>query len=335
MSEKLNLKSCSLWFLAAVTDVKFLEITIPHLVRMSKYPFVEKVIAIDTKPLSGHKTLYPDIGSIRELFSICNKLKKMGVIDDVYEIDYSKTYRRSIYKKHLNCPSLKTTHNYKGYPVLGSMFSMDMAKGEYFLHYDSDMLLYQREGFSWIEKGIEILEENPEVLWVRPQAGPQGRRKNYYLDQCKARKMPAGYYRLNDSFASRCFLVHKKRFESILPLGLIWWSEDREEIARYYRHSPHKYLLRRIGEAYNRFTKRGETESWEIIVEGRMKEKNMIRADIADNNAWTLHPAARGESFIRLLPEITNRVEKGWYPPKQEGEFDLEFDAWKKELNKK
>ena len=326
MEKKTNLKNCSLWFLAAVTDVKFLEITIPHLVRMSKYPFVEKVIAIDTKPLSGHKTLYPDIGSIRELFSICNKLKKMGVIDDVYEIDYSKTYRRSIYKKHLNCPSLKTTHNYKGYPVLGSMFSIDMAKGEYFLHYDSDMLLYQREGFSWVEKGIEILEENPEVLWVRPQAGPQGRRKNYYLDQCKARKMPAGYYRLNDSFASRCFLVHKKRFESILPTDLIWAKKQGRIKDR---------LPRCIVEAYYNLTGKGLLESWEIIVGEKAREKNMMRADIADNNAWTLHPVVRGQDFIQLLPEVISRVEKGWYPPEQEGEYDLKFDAWEKALTQK
>ena len=326
MSEKLNLKSCSLWFLAAVTDVKFLEITIPHLVRMSKYPFVEKVIAIDTKPLSGHKTLYPDIGSIRRLFSICDKLKKMGVVDAVYEIDYSKEYRQNIYKKHFNFPSLKATHNYKGYPVLGSIFSIDMAKGEYFLHYDSDMMLHQREGFSWVEKGIKILEENPEVLWVRPQSGPQGGRKNIYLDQYKAERMPAGYYRLNDGFASRCFLIHKKRFESILPMDLIWNKKQgriKDRLPRY------------IVEAYNNLTGKGLVESWELIVGKRINEKNMARADIADNNAWTLHPKVRGENFVRRLPGIISGIEKGWYPPEQEGLYDLEFDAWDKALTQK
>ena len=66
-----------------------------------------------------------------------------------------------------------------------------------------------------------------------------------------------------------------------------------------------------------------------------MNGKKIIRADIADNNAWTLHPKVRVENFVRRLPEIINRVEKGWYPPEQEGLYDLEFDAWDKALTQK
>ena len=65
-----------------------------------------------------------------------------------------------------------------------------------------------------------------------------------------------------------------------------------------------------------------------------MKRKKLTRIDMADNKAWTLHPKSRGENFTRLLPEIINRIEKGWYPPEQEGLYDLEFDVWEKALNK-
>ncbi len=49
--------NCSLWMLAARTDIPYMMHTIPHLVRMSNFPFTEVVLAIDTAPLSGDQVI--------------------------------------------------------------------------------------------------------------------------------------------------------------------------------------------------------------------------------------------------------------------------------------
>ena len=36
----------------------------------------------------------------------------------------------------------------------------------------SDMIFYEANGFSWIQEGIRIMEENPDVLCVLPKGGP-------------------------------------------------------------------------------------------------------------------------------------------------------------------
>ena len=40
------------------------------------------------------------------------------------------------------------------------------------LHYDSDMLLHQQKDYSWVDEGIKLMEEHPEIMAIRPLAGP-------------------------------------------------------------------------------------------------------------------------------------------------------------------
>lgn len=63
----MNFPTCSLWIFVARTDVAFMMHTIPHILRMSHFPFEERVLAIDTAPLSGDKLLRPGIGTMEEL----------------------------------------------------------------------------------------------------------------------------------------------------------------------------------------------------------------------------------------------------------------------------
>ena len=73
----MGLPSCSLWFFTARTDVWFMINTIPHLVKMSQFPFQEKVLAIDTAPLSGEKVNRPGLGTMEELRACAEKLVRV------------------------------------------------------------------------------------------------------------------------------------------------------------------------------------------------------------------------------------------------------------------
>ena len=93
--------SCSLWILVARTDIPFMMQTIPHLVRMSNYPFQEKVLAIDTAPLSGDKVNRPGVGTLEELKTLTQKLLDEGIVDRVVSINYNRDYRKKSLSKTL------------------------------------------------------------------------------------------------------------------------------------------------------------------------------------------------------------------------------------------
>jgi hypothetical protein len=311
--------NCSLWILVARTDVAFITQTIPHLVRMCDYPFAERVLAIDTAPLSGEKVLRPNLGTLNELQACCQNLKVSGVIDRIVEIDYSDIYRKKAYYKHFGSSRVLATHNWKGAPFLGYIFCIEECKTDYFLHFDSDILLYQKPGFNWVEEGIKILRGNPDILYVRPQVGPQDENggKSLYKEY-GVKKEPGGFYKLN-GFSSRCFLIDRKRFEEILPLKIMWAKRQGRIKDR---------LPRFMVEALHTISGMGLLESWEIMVGEAMKQSSFLRADIADNKAWTLHPPDHGEDFIKALPGIIERVERGDYPPLQAGIYDLKPEHW-------
>ena len=64
----------SLWILAARTDVPYMLQTIPHQIRACNYPFTERVLAVDTAPLTGDKRYRYDTGSQEQLESACQTL---------------------------------------------------------------------------------------------------------------------------------------------------------------------------------------------------------------------------------------------------------------------
>ncbi|MGB5592804.1 MAG: hypothetical protein WBM62_02055, partial [Crocosphaera sp.] len=94
------LPSCSLWMFVARTDVSFMMHTIPHLVRMNHFPFEEKVLAIDTAPLTGEKVGRPGIGTMQELQEFTQQLLKANIIDRIVDINYDPNYRQQVYRKH-------------------------------------------------------------------------------------------------------------------------------------------------------------------------------------------------------------------------------------------
>jgi len=299
--------TCSLSILVARTDIPFMMYTIPHLVRMCNYDFLEKCLIIDVATLSGQFESRPNIGSLSDLKECCEQLVSEGVIDRVIEIDYSKTKIDQLYRKHFG-HSLKHTHDFRGYPIYGIIFSLEAVQGNYILHFDSDMLLYQTSHYNWIHKGISLLEENDQVMFVSPLSGPptnngllKQRGVPYELDQ-------SGFYRFQD-FTSRKFLISKKKFDNFLPIKAMWISWKRRLASM--------------------ITGKNSLLTWEIMISEHLKRTNTIRADLASPEAWTLHTPDHGREFIEALPKIITKVEQGQYPAEQAGDYDLNLDLWK------
>jgi hypothetical protein len=312
----MTLPSCSFWILVARTDIKFMMHTIPHLVRMNNFPFCERVLAVDTAPLTGNNVNRPGVGTMAELCDRTQQLLDLGAVDRVVNINYKPDYHRRVYEKHFGSP-IRFTHNYKGYPILGTIFTIEEAKGDYMLHFDSDMLLHQKPDYSWIEEGIKMMEKHPELMSIRPLTGPPTsdgtlyQRFSYELD-------PDGFYKFK-FFSSRVYLINKKRFDQLLPLPIIW---------RSYRHK----LLNKMPNSWkaivNNLTGKSALDSWEIMVSSKLEATDYFRGVLANPQGWTIHPKEHRPALIEVLPQIIARIERGEYPPEQAGFYDLKPELW-------
>jgi len=312
----MTLPSCSLWILVARTDIPFMMQTIPHLVRMSNYPFQEKVLVIDTAPLSGDKVNRPGVGTLEELKALTQKLLDEGIVDRVVSINYDPNYRKKVYQKHFGFP-LRQTHNYKGYPILGTIFTIEEAQSDYMLHFDSDMLLYQQPDDSWIQAAIKLMEQHPEIMSLRPLTGPPTQDGSMYQQKSYQYDL-AGFYKFK-FFGSRAYLINKLTFNKLLPLPIIW---------RPYRQKIIAELPLKIQILLNHTFHKGKLDSWEIMVSQKLESSEYFRGVLANTKAWTLHPKDRSSKFIQALPKIIDRIEKGNYPPEQAGHYDLISELW-------
>jgi hypothetical protein len=308
--------NCSLSILVARTDLPFMMHTIPHLVKMSNFDFSQRILFIDTAPLSGDKVGRPGIGTLEQLRACCEELLNNKVVDKVVDIDYSPTYHDQVYVKHFGSRIYKT-HNYKGYPILGTIFHIETAESDYMLHYDSDMLIYQESDHSWIDEGIKLLQQHSEVMAVRPLTGPPTDNGSIY-QRVSYEQDPDGFYKFK-FFSSRVYLIDRKRFDKLLPLTILW---------RSYRQKILNELPTKMKTILNNTTGKGNLDSWEIMVSKKLETTPYVRAVLDSPLAWTLHPIDRSPQFIQALPGIIEKIESGWYPQEQAGHYDLQLKYW-------
>lgn len=297
--------------------------TIPHLVRSCDFPFYKRILFVDTAPLTGDKVNRPGVGTMAQLRANCTELIRQGVMDEVIDMDYSPDCQRQLYRKHFGTERIKPTHNFKGYPILGSIYSIEKISGDFVLHFDSDMLLHQQPHYDWIQAGMELLKRREDVMFVRPLSGPPTADDHFF--QKKEFSLDAdGFYRFK-FFSSRAFLLHKEKFEQFLPIPALWTKYKNQWLSTL----PTK-LLTEINNIFNR----GKLDSWEVMVSRKLNGTHYVRATMTDPRAWTLHPISRSPQFIENLPALIQRIEAGEFPLQQRGYYDLQLDAWLTEANR-
>ena len=307
--------SCSISIMVARTDISFMMHTIPHFLRACDFPFTQRILAVDTAPLSGDKVNCAG-GTMQKLRVCCDYLMANGIINKVVDIDYSDIYRDKVYSKHFG-KSLRLTHNYKGYPILGSIFSIEEVESDYLLRIDSDMLLHQATGYSWIKEGIKLLQDTPDLIAVRPLAGPPSGDGDIYAGAPYA-KDPRGFYSYK-FFGSRVYLIDRKRFDQLLPIPVLWKPGGRRLL---------NCLPNYLKTLFDHVKGKGCLDSWEVMVSKRLERTDYIRATMNSPKAWSIHPKTRSKDFIDNLPKIIKKIESGWYPPQQAGYNDLKLQYW-------
>jgi hypothetical protein len=284
---------------------------------MNNFPFAEKVLAVDTAPLSGEKVYRPGLGTMEDLRKCAQKLLEDGVVDRVVDFNYDPKYKARLYTKYFGS-NLTPTHNYKGYPILGSIFKIEECRSDYMLHFDSDMMLYQAPGYSWIKEAIQLMENNPRIMFARPLSGPPTANGEFF--ECEtATRNSQGFYEFK-YFGSRLYLVNCQRINQLLPLPIIWRDDYKTPIL--------DKLPEGIKTAINIWTGKGKLDSWEIMVSEKIRQTDFLRVNLTNPQAWTLHPKDRSPAFLENLPSIIARIEQGDFPPAQAGFYDLISELW-------
>ena len=64
------------------------------------------------------------------------------------------------------------------------------------------------------------------------------------------------------------------------------------------------------------------------MVSEALKASGYIRADLKNPDSWTLHTPDHGAEFVKNLPQIIQKVEAGWFPESQAGDYDMILKDW-------
>lgn len=298
-------------------DVPFIMQTIPHMVRSCNFPFAERMLVLDLSVRRSQRRYagLDDAARNADLLRCCRQLIADGVMDSMVEVDFSDASRRRINTRHFG-RDIGHTHNFRGAPILGYLAGIEAAHSDYFLHFDSDMLLYQAPGHSWIHDGINLLRSAEDVFCVSPLPGPPAPdgslragpgTEKVFNQPVRYTRDPRGFYGFG-WFSSRKFLMDMRRFNDILPISPRVRSLKHAVSAPLRRASP--------------------IVGWEVMISDRIHELGLLRAELDSPHAWTLHTPDHGADFIANLPQLINLVEQGWYPPTQAGDYDLHLAEW-------
>jgi hypothetical protein len=319
----------SLWTLVARTDVPYMLETIPHQIRACNYPFVEKVLAMDTAPLTGDKRYRYDTGTQEQLEAACQTLIDRGVMDRIVKIDYDRHLIKTIYTKYFGqeqaLKMLDHTHNWKGSTVYASLYCIETAQSDYYLHFDADMLLYQQAGYDWISEAIALNESIPEIATLRPRCGPpHPENKAFHPNDFTVD--PRGF-QAHKFFSMRTYLVNRDRFAELSPIPLTW---KHQPLLSRHLATPLQPLFAKVERKIRGTTApiKGAIASFEPMTSERLKATKYIRADLISTQAWTIHPPKHSAEFIQTLPRLIKAIEQGKYPSAQAGHYDLILEEW-------
>ena len=217
MDEKVTLliKTCP-------QDHQLIYYQIRHIVHQLRTPndFYEKLVVVDPRERDYLREF--SSGDYNALLQQLDTLKAEGIIDNY--LVFPKEEARRINKEWFNCDTTGT-HTIQGIPVAPQLYGFEIAKSDYILQLDSDVLIGRKDRYHpYLEEMISALKSNPDALSVGFNI-PNYKRKEYHADP--------GDYKPEVRFA----LLDRRRLLSTRP----WPNrvQDDKPVMGWY-HSLHK-----------------------------------------------------------------------------------------------
>jgi hypothetical protein len=306
-------------------DIAYAAITVPALVKAHRPNVAEVYAVVDCCRPQKTRTLDPECKFPKEQFAerverICNiaeTLKSQGMFDRLEFMQPGDPRVTKLSKKYM-AGLITETHDAKGTGLSSYFLAIDCAKTQYLLHYDADMLLYQRLGYDWVVEARARMDKESYAFMASPRVSPPFAETEAAIGPSLHKgddpAVPiSGGWRVRWTSA-RCFLLDRAKLTQYLPLvkgKVLFEVIARKLLGRDYPPSSEMLLFKRVCRA----------GGW--------------RLDLRTECAWLLHPGSKEELFMRLLPKILTSVQEGYVPEAQRGWEDLKLEAWERFLSDK
>ena len=296
-------------------DINYAHLTVPALVK--KHQDIEsRLLVVDCCRPQKTKLVNPEIKfpieifekKVEKIISISEQLKKDGLVTDIYYLKPNDPLIKELSKKYLS-GIYDCTHSGGGTANMSYWAAIELPTTQFVLHYDGDMLLYQKEGYSWVDEAISHFKDNEKIITVLPRDAPPAFEIFDKVPTYHEGVSSEGYekYWLNEFFSTRHFLLDKERLVPFLPLmkGKILVET----------------LLRKYG---GRVFPRDP----EIVLFSRLSSRHAKRLILKSGDAWMLHPNNKPKEYIDILPQMIKMIDAGISPEAQKGYANIKLDEW-------
>ncbi|PJJ79459.1 hypothetical protein CLV57_2593 [Mucilaginibacter auburnensis] len=295
-------------------DVNYAHLTVPAIV--NQHPQIKKrLLIIDCCRPQKTKILDPDVRFPKEQFEqgvekikvIAQKLLSDNIVDQLYFVYPDDAMIDEMSKKYL-AGLYKTTHGAGGMVNMSYWIGFSLPKTRYVLHYDGDMMLYQKPGFDWAEHAVKLMDERQEAVMAVPRLCPPVK-NNYNLPSLNEGRPSESHqdYWINDWFSTRHFLWDNEKINTYLPFVR---GKVKMEL-----------LLRKYGN-------RAFPIDPEILMFKSMAPRGARRLVLKSEDAWMVHPVDKSADYLNNLPAFLNCIAAGKYPKEQSGVENMDLKAW-------
>jgi len=304
-------------------DLRYAELTVPALVKAHRASVERILFVVDcckpqrTKIVNPEKR-FPEPEFSRRVEAICTLARRWqteGLCTDLFLLQPESDLVPILRSKYLG-NMVNETHDYGACGLLSYLAGLEIPRTKYVLHYDADVLLFQKTGYDWAVEALAFMETSTSIVAASPRISPPFSEQKKLPDAPslhEGRPLTAingGW--LNDWFSTRCFLMDKEKLSKFLPLiksRLLWETLAIKLLNRGYPRSPEIMLFRSVGGAGGR------------------------RLNLSSENAWLLHPQTKPDLYVKILPEILKTVQVGSVPQEQCGYSEINLAAWEKFLS--
>jgi hypothetical protein len=294
-------------------DINYAELTVPQLV--AKHPDIKnRLLIVDCCRPQKTTLIDPDIRfpldifneKVERIINISQQLLRDKIVTDVRYLKPGDPIFKHLSKKYLN-GIYDCTHAAGGTANMSYWAAIEIPETRYVLHYDGDMLLYQKPGNSWVNDAMVYLDHNDRFITAVPRLCPPVNDPTFDLPSFQEGRPNVSYnnYWFNDFFSTQVFLLDKTKLNKHLPLvtGKLLFE----------------LLLRKYG-------RRAFPRDPEIVLFKKLAPNGRIV--LKNTGAWVVHPTDKSAAYLDILPQIITAVNKGDSPQDQKGYQDIKLDKW-------
>jgi hypothetical protein len=330
-------------------DLAYAEQTLPTLVTIHR-PDVREVLVVadgcrpQSTPWVDAAAGFPSaefktrLARLREL---CTALQARGVIDRIVWLEPDVAALRQLNARYVGMGT-PLSHDHLGHAFSAYFLGWESARTRYVAHFDADIILWQQQGFSWLQAAVTNLDRDETLLAASPRIAPVPS-GDHMVDVDAAGSGWLHTWPLDRTahgwrspwFSTRCHVMDRQRLERVLPLLTQHRRESQRRAARIERWLSrcHGHTFLAQGKSRLARSLRARVPAFplppEVLLHERAQSDGFACLYLDDPRAWFIHPDTKPDRFLKLLPRLLASVcERGECPPAQRGLSGVQFAAW-------